>query len=228
MAWNVLYKNLDLLVMNDIENEFLMGVTCNRYAVLLRECNYIIQNKDMSFNFTRRSWFHWRIMSYVALFAQMVPGQAPELGQGWVPEFSLAARQLVALAEAIPPEKFSWRPGPGVRSASEVFMHVAVGNYYLLAQAGGKIPDDTPPISPDLEKKVKEKAEVIRWLNNSMSAVRKAYPATNRSKSVRFLNKDTTSESVFLRILVHSHEHMGQAIAYARMMGIRPPWSNSE
>ena len=104
-------------------------------------------------------------MSY-ALFAQMVQGQAPELGQGWVPEFSLAARQLVALAEAIPPEKFSWRPGPGVRSTSEVFMHVAVGNYYLLAQAGGKIPDDTPPIPPDLEKKVKEKAEVIRWLNN--------------------------------------------------------------
>ena len=75
---------------------------------------------------------------------------------------------------------------------------------------------------------MKDKAEVIEWLKRSMSAVRKAYPATNRSKSVRFLGKDTTSEFVFLRILVHSHEHMGQAIAYARMMGIRPPWSNPE
>ena len=182
----------------------------------------------MSPKFIRKSWFRLRIMSCVALFTHVVQGQAPELGQGWLPEFNLAARQLVSLAESIPPEKFSWRPGPGVRSTSEVFMHVAVGNYYLLDQAGGKISDDTPPIAPDLEKKVKDKAEVIEWLKRSMSAVRKAYPSTNLRKSVRFLNKDTTSESVFLRILVHSHEHMGQAIAYARMMGIRPPWSNSE
>ncbi len=175
-----------------------------------------------------RLWFSWRVISCVALFTQVMQGQAPELGLGWVPEFNLAARQLVALAESIPPEKFSWRPGPGVRSTSEVFMHVAVGNYYLLDQAGAKIPDDTPPIPTDLEKKVKNKAEVIAWLKRSTSAVRQAYPATNRSKTVKFLGKDTTSEFVFLRILVHSHEHMGQSIAYARMIGIRPPWSNSE
>ena len=32
-------------------------------------------------------------------------------------------------------------------------------------------------------------------------------------------------DGVFLRILVHNNEHMGQAIAYARMNGIVPPWS---
>ncbi len=167
--------------------------------------------------------------STVAVFllcAQTATGQAPELGKGWMAEFNLAARQLVSLAEAIPAEKFSWRPGPGVRSASEVFMHIAVGNYWLLSQAGGKIPDDTPEIPPDLEKKVTGKADVIRWLRTSLDAVRQAYPATNRSKTVQFLGKDTTSDSVFLRILVHNHEHMGQSVAYARMMGVRPPWSN--
>ena len=87
----------------------------------------------VSFKFTRKSW---RIICYVALLSQVVQGQAPELGLGWVPEFNLAARQLVALAESIPPEKFSWRPGAGVRSTSELFMHVAVGNYYLLADKG--------------------------------------------------------------------------------------------
>src|ERR1700716_975386 len=174
-------------------------------------------------NAERKPLYAIRIAAAIILFTQMAPGQAPELGQGWMAEFNLAARQLVTLAEAIPAEKFSWRPGPGVRSTSEVFMHIASGNYWLLSQAGGKIPDDTPAIPPDLEKKASEKAEVIRWLRNSLNAVRQAYPASDRSKTVRFLGKDTTSDSVFLRILVHNHEHMGQSIAYARMMGVRPP-----
>ena len=41
----------------------------------------------------------------------------------------------------------------------------------------------------------------------------------------RLIHKDVTAGDVFLRILVHNHEHMGQAIAYARMKGIVPPWS---
>ena len=119
-----------------------------------------------------------------ALSSPTASGQAPELGQGWSSEFNLAARQLVSLAEAIPEQKFGWRPRTGVRSTSEVFMHIAFGNYWLLEQAGGKIPDETPDIPPDLEKKVKAKAEVIRWLKSSLDAVRRAYPDTDRAKTV--------------------------------------------
>lgn len=104
-------------------------------------------------------------------------------------------------------------------------MHVALGNFYLLDQAGGKIPDDTPEIRPDLEKKITAKAEVLAWLGRSEKAVKQVYPAVDRSKKIKFLGKDTTSDAVFLRILVHSHEHMGQMIAYARMIGVTPPWS---
>lgn len=146
------------------------------------------------------------------------------MGQGWISEFDLAARQLLALAEAIPAEKYTWRPGPGVRSACEVFMHIAYGNYWLLAQAGGEVPDTTAKIPPDLEKKVAAKPEVIGWLKNSLDAARKAYQATDRTKIVRFFGRETTSEAVFLRLLVHNHEHMGQSVAYARMMGVVPPW----
>lgn len=42
---------------------------------------------------------------------------------------SLQARFL-ALANAIPDEKYSWRPAPGVRSIGETFLHVA-SQYYL-------------------------------------------------------------------------------------------------
>ncbi len=165
------------------------------------------------------------LLTGVIINTQVSYGQADGLGQGWMAEYNLAARQLVSLAEAIPADKFSWRPESGVRSTSELFLHVALGNYGLLLQAGGRIPGNTPEIPSDLEKKVVAKAEVIRWLKNSLDAVREAYPTVDRTRTVRFLGRDTTSDAVFLRILVHNHEHMGQSIAYARMMGVVPPWS---
>jgi uncharacterized damage-inducible protein DinB len=110
----------------------------------------------------------------------------------------------------------------GVRSVSEVYMHLALGNFWLLQQAGvttpeaGKLPG---------EKAVTAKADVIQWLKRSLDAVRKGYESADRQKTVQFFGKETTSEGVFLRILLHNNEHMGQSIAYARMNGVVPPWS---
>lgn len=144
-----------------------------------------------------------------------------------MPEFNHAATQLLALAEATPADKYSWRPAPGVRSVSEVYMHIALGNYFLLRQAGAEITNRTE-IAPDLEKKITAKPEVLRWLRDSFDAVRQAYPRTDRTKKVKFFGQEATSEGVLLRLLVHNHEHMGQSVAYARMIGVVPPWSRKE
>ena len=151
------------------------------------------------------------------------------LGTGWEGEFEVAASQLSALAEATPPDKFAFRPAPGVRSTGEVYMHVAVGNYWLLSQAGVKPggqhwPDKIPP---DAEKKITAKPDVVRWLRDSLAAVRASHGSVDGSKKVKFLGSDVAASSILLRILVHKHEHMGQAIAYARMSGVTPPWSTA-
>src|SRR4051812_49162876 len=89
-------------------------------------------------------------------FAQAPP---PGIGKGWLPEFDHAATQIDALAAATPADKFAWRPAPGVRSVSEVYMHVAIGNYFLLGQAGAKLPPEmTSKIKNDTEKSVTAKA----------------------------------------------------------------------
>ncbi len=163
------------------------------------------------------------LLAAVTLTAQTIP---EGLGKGWSGEFTHATNQLLALAEATPADKFSYRPAPGVRSTSEVYMHVAVGNYYLLSQAGAKPGAHWPDkIEADTEKKIKDKADVIRWLKDSFAAVKAAEPALDRSKKVTFFGQQTTVDGILLRILVHNHEHMGQAIAYARMSGVVPPWS---
>jgi uncharacterized damage-inducible protein DinB len=147
-------------------------------------------------------------------------------GKGWMSEFDHSTRQLTALAEAIPAEKFAWRPGKGVRSTSEVYMHIALGNYYLLGQAG-VMPANAPKIDPKTESSVTAKADVIQWLKDSTAAVRDAYPKADRQKMVKFFGAQVPADAVFLRVLVHNHEHMGQLIGYARMNGVAPPWSSN-
>ena len=161
----------------------------------------------------------------IGLHAQTDPYEG--LWQGYDGEWGHVARQLVALAKAIPPEKFAWRPGPGVRSTSEVLMHIANANLYLLSITGPTLPVD---MKQGMEKNVTSKADVIDWLKRSLEAVKTAHQgvtAADLQRHVKVNKRDATVDGMYLRIIVHANEHMGQLIAYARMNGIVPPWSES-
>jgi uncharacterized damage-inducible protein DinB len=164
------------------------------------------------------------LLAPLAVPAQVDPLEG--IWQGYDGEWVHVSRQLVALAEAIPAEKYAWRPGPGVRSTSEVFMHIAIANFSLLSFTGPKMPADLT--SPDMEKTVTAKADVINWLKRSLEAVKTARaglkPADFQRK-VKVAGREATVDGMYLRIIVHANEHMGQLVAYARVNGIVPPWS---
>ena len=88
------------------------------------------------------------------------------LWQGYDGEWGHVSRQLVSLAEAIPAEKYSWRPATGVRSTSEVYMHIVMANFYLLSVTGPKMPAD---LKQGMDKAVTSKQDVINWLKRSVS-----------------------------------------------------------
>jgi uncharacterized damage-inducible protein DinB len=158
--------------------------------------------------------------------APALPQKAPEgIWEGFGGEWTHVSQQLVALAEATPPEKFAWRPAPGVRSTSEVYMHIAIANFYLLSVTGPKMPAD---LSQGMGKTVTSKAEVIGWLKRSLQAVKEAHLAEkpeDLQRKVHIADRDATVDGMYLRIIVHANEHMGQLIAYARMSGVVPPWT---
>jgi uncharacterized damage-inducible protein DinB len=148
--------------------------------------------------------------------------------EGYDGEWLHVSQQLVALAEATPAGKFSWRPAPDVRSTSEVYMHIALANFYLLSVTGPKMPAE---MKEGMEKSVTAKAEVISWLKRSLDAVKQAHLAVtpkDLERKVHIADRDATVDGMYLRIIVHANEHMGQPIAYARMSGVVPPWSNSQ
>jgi uncharacterized damage-inducible protein DinB len=164
------------------------------------------------------------MLSVPAAYAQN-DFQTEGLWEGYDGEWSHVSQQLVALAEAIPADKYSWRPAPGVRSVSEVYMHIALANFYLLSVTGPKMPGD---MKPDLGKTVTKKADVIEWLKRSLAAVKTARAELNPGdleRKVKIEGKTATVDGMYLRIIIHDNEHMGQLIAYARMNGIMPPWS---
>ena len=161
-------------------------------------------------------------LSTLGSFAQHPP---EGIWQGYDGEWKHVARQLIDLAAATPPEKFTWRPAAGVRSTSEVYMHIAISNFYLLSVTGPPMPAD---LKPEMEKSVTSKAEVVNWLQRSLDAVKQAHLAENPSRlsrKLRIADRDATVDGIYLRIVIHANEHMGQLVAYARMTGVVPPWA---
>jgi uncharacterized damage-inducible protein DinB len=163
------------------------------------------------------------LLSMTTLSAQKSPPEG--LWQGYDGEWKHVSQQLIALADATPPEKFSWRPADGVRSTSEVYMHIVMANFYLLSVTGPKMPSD---LKQGMDKTVTSKSEVINWLKRSLDAVKEAHAAEDAKdlqRKVHIVDRDATVDGMYLRIIVHANEHMGQLIAYARMSGVVPPWS---
>jgi uncharacterized damage-inducible protein DinB len=153
------------------------------------------------------------------------PDPMDGLWQGYDGEWRHVSNQLIALAEATPADNFAWRPAPGVRSTSEIYMHIVTANFYLLSVTGPAMPTD---LKEDAEKTVTSKPEVIAWLKRSLEAVRKAHAAetpADLARRVRVEGRDSTVDAMYLRIIIHDNEHMGQLVAYARMTGVVPPWS---
>jgi uncharacterized damage-inducible protein DinB len=134
--------------------------------------------------------------------------------------------ELEQLAAAMPEKKYSWRPSKGVRSVSEVYMHVAQANYGVTAMMGV-----TPPSGfkfEDYDKSQTAKAEVQKTLHESFDHLEKAFSSASEAdldKSFDFMGNKMTGRSAYMLLLSHIHEHLGQSIAYARMNGVAPPWT---
>lgn len=138
-----------------------------------------------------------------------------------------AREKLIALAEAIPAEKYAWRPGEGVRSAGEVFNHVSAANFFLPTFWGAKVPAGVDPRT--FEKELSgDKAKTVDTLKKSFDSLKQeiqAVPEADLSRKIKLFGHDATVRDAMMVLASHAHEHLGQSIAYARSNGVVPPWS---
>lgn len=146
-----------------------------------------------------------------------------------------ANKKIIALAEAVPAEQFSWKPNIAVRSFSEVLIHVAAVNL-LLPQALGaappeglEIPENPLALMGEWEKSITAKDDVIAKLNESFEYVGGAIRSIeDLDTEVTLFEGPASKRSYVLILQSHAHEHLGQSIAYSRSLGIAPPWSQPQ
>jgi uncharacterized damage-inducible protein DinB len=135
--------------------------------------------------------------------------------------------KFVGLAKAIPADKYTWRPGDGVRSISEVFLHIASANYGLPTMIGAAPAEGFN--RQGFEKFTTDKDKVIEQLNKSFSyleaSVDKASDADLQKHMKLFGGKEGNGGDILFLIITDLHEHLGQMIAYARMNNVVPPWT---
>ena len=142
-------------------------------------------------------------------------------------------KQITDLEGAIPADKFEWRPGEGVRSIGEVYLHIAFGNYIILKLAGYEPPAEANFVM-DLKKwdsQATDKVKIASIMKKSfdhLHSVMGKITDADLEKKIDFFGSQVTLRNALMSSLSHLHEHLGQSIAYARMNNIVPPWTMAE
>jgi uncharacterized damage-inducible protein DinB len=131
--------------------------------------------------------------------------------------------KYMGLAEAMAAHA-AWRPGVGVRSTSEVLMHVAAANFMLPTMMGITGPAD----AAEARETVTDPERVAALLAHSFRHARHAIvrtPDGELDDEITMFGRPATKRALLTLLVNHMHEHLGQLIAYARMNGVAPPWS---
>jgi len=135
-------------------------------------------------------------------------------------------KKFVDLLDVVPADKLTWRPSPDSRSFAELFLHVAGERYGILALMGAEKPAGFN--GKTFEKSTTDKAQIAAELNRTWEFVQKTINGMSNADFAKLMPKlgpQANAGDVVYILVADAHEHLGQAIAYARMNGIVPPWT---
>ncbi|MDH5588422.1 MAG: DinB family protein [Gemmatimonadota bacterium] len=158
--------------------------------------------------------------------ASPAAGQALKNEMVW--DLEQVADKYLALAGAIPVSDYTWRPGEGVRSVGEVFMHIVSANFGIPGIMGAtraEIPEgwargDAEGLDPEAA------VEALRASFDYVVAFVEGLDESQIEGEVTVFGRPTDGHGFLILLTTHLHEHLGQAIAYARVRGVVPPWSS--
>jgi uncharacterized damage-inducible protein DinB len=149
--------------------------------------------------------------------------------QQYLSDMDSVHAKVMALANAIPEDKYAWRPQAGVRSVGEVLGHLAGEWYYYLPQSvAANPPADFGSPNEALPKieRIAGKQAMLDQLNKSWAYGRAQLAEADASKLTgNYKPWGVSLPQAAFGMMGDQHEHLGQLIAYARANGVKPPWS---
>ena len=174
------------------------------------------------------------VMFVTGMAAQSAPGSVISPADGFNAVLSTAESQVMALAKAMPAEKYAFAPSQaifvpsqktsydGVRTFGGLILHVAQANYIMAARFSGLKPDvDVKSVA-----ELKTKDEIDAALAASFAFLHKAVGTLTIDNA--FQSVGSTSRVVTVAAsLAHTSDEYGQMVEYLRMSGITPPSSGA-
>ena len=145
--------------------------------------------------------------------------------------FTMIQRSFVNLADAMPAEKYGFKPTngefTGVRTFEQQIKHVACANFAFFSQIENKEPPpkcDTGGPSP-----AKTKAELMTYLRESFDYAQKVLRTMTSANALDPAGGPYGGPSTRLGLTTlavwHASDHYGQLVVYLRLNGIVPPAS---
>jgi len=154
---------------------------------------------------------------------------AQTLQEETIGDLEVLRDKYVGLAQAVPESSYTWRPGEGVRSVGEVYMHVVQANFGFPRMIGVTVPEGTPGAWTSGNAEGLHRADAVDALNASfdhMVAAVRGITAERLEEKMEVFGRPTNVRGFLVVMVTHLHEHLGQSIAYARTNGVVPPWSS--
>ncbi len=156
------------------------------------------------------------------------------LRQQFMQDLESMETKFLDLAGAMDADMYGWRPMDSVRTVSEVYMLIAAVTYVMPSAWGAEPPEGMTEVSfamfGELAKTV-DKAEVLDHLQKSFAYCKQTIEAISdedMNNMIRFFGAERPLGEAFYIMASDMHEHLGQAIAYARMNHVVPPWSRPQ
>jgi uncharacterized damage-inducible protein DinB len=166
--------------------------------------------------------FFYAVMAAVtasSLFAQSTsPGLAKELVATW----DRGAADIIDVAEAMPEERYDFKPTPEVQTFRDQLVHVAgVVQRFFDAAKGVKSESDQP-------HKTMTKAEVVDLLKQTFQAGRENFVSLTDAQLLEpvkfpFGDRMVTRYGFWMGPIYQVANHYGQLIIYLRLNNIVPP-----
>ena len=171
------------------------------------------------------------ILTTVTASPAMAQGSASGMRAQYLSDFETMQTKFKELAGAMDADSYGWQPMDGVRTVSEVFMLIVAENYVVPSAWGATPPDGITPgfgLFTELPATVTDKADVLAALDTSAAYLLDAVGSLSDAQmgeTIQMFGQEGVLQESLLLVVGDMHEHLGQAIAYARMNEVVPPWT---
>jgi uncharacterized damage-inducible protein DinB len=138
--------------------------------------------------------------------------------------YGMVSGALIAGAEKMPEENYSFKPTPDVRSFGQLVGHAANAQYMFCSIAAS----EKNPMASNLEQTMTSKADLVQALKDGVAYCNKVYGAmtdAQASQIVKMFGRDLAKLTVLTVNTAHADEHYGNMVTYLRLKGIVPPTS---